>query len=251
MQWLSSAVWQLLTDIFIRLWYAYQDLSDIKDKIYATSWIPNILGDLFYSVAWQFHEWYYKVRDMRAEFQHYTDYLNDLWEGSGLNAVLTRLWWEWEALRRDAKGFISGKLDEMIPEFYKLKSDPAAWITSRIYVWDPDVWQWLVHPVEALRMIFDRKYIGIWSFFERPVEVIIAWIQEWNYDAYNWLKYPDTMMKRWIEDVFGIPYGFWLDPWGEGFRLLTQWVEDHLENVRPYIIHVGEKVARYIWAREL
>jgi len=247
MQWLSDALYRLLTDVFIRLWYTYEKFNDVKDTIYKTAWVPNFLGDLFGGIAGYFHDWYYEVRNLRGELQKYTDFLNALLHTETINSLLTSVFQEWEAFKRSPYDYIVGKLDDHIPEFWKLRTDPKNWVLSRIYEYDPAVWSWLVHPAASLQLWFDTKFPGLLRFFGDPVTEFIAWLKEKDYEAYNWLKYPVTMAKKWLEDEVGIPYSFWLDPWREGVRLLADGIEDHIEIVKPYLLRTGERLARYLW----
>ena len=247
MGWLSDAIAVALTSLIIicgKVLFWFDDLA------WTTSnWIRpfNRLSEPMFKFAYWVGQTAYRIGDVKREFEHYTDFLNELWGLSGLNKLLNWIWWEWDSLKNDPKLFISEKLDDIIPEFWKLRTMPWAWVKSRVYVSDPDLWPWLNDPLMAFKFWLSKDLPRIYDLIWDTTNGLLSIIDAFSHQAYLLFTDPIGYVKELFIVQLGWSYQFWLDPWGYIFDELSTYIDQSVVTWGPKLAHVGERVIRYIW----
>jgi len=229
------------------IWHIEQWCSDTADWCaeggIIRKWAEPIFRNLhdFFSDTWD------NLREVKEAIPDVTRFLNGLYDGWGLNDLLSRVFGDWDRFRTDPKGFISDKLGALIPNFSTLVNDPWEWLLRWVVLYDNPAYLWLHDPVGEIRRWFENSFDGIFSFFDDPVQKIKDWIRNWNEDAYQLINDPIPWIQGKLTDQLGWDYWFWLDPWGYLIEKITDSLDDRIETWGDHISRVGERVVRFIW----
>ncbi len=247
MGWLSDAVYRYIGDLIIFCGEVMFWFIGLAQTTAGWIWPFRLISEPMLKVGYYLGQAAYKLGDLRREFEHYTEFLNDLWGLTGLNKLINWIWGEWDSFKSDPTLFISLKMDEIIPEFWKLRTMPWAWVKSRVYVSDPDLWPWLNDPLMAFKFWLSKDLPRIYDLIWDTTNGLLSIIDAFSHQAYLILTDPIGYIKELVIVQLGWSYQFWLDPWGYIFDELSSYIDRSVVTWGPKLSHVGERVIRYIW----
>jgi len=247
MQWISDAAYRYIGDLLIFFWQTANKFADLERDTSTWIWPFKLLSEPLGLVAYYLHEVHYKLGDFREEFQHYTDFLNDLWGLTGLNKLISWIWWEWETFKRDPKAYISSKLNELIVEWPRLLDEPGYWLIRRLYEYDVNIWNWVVYPVASFKYWLGTEYPELSMFLTDAVQGLRSLMDAISVEAGALIADPVEYLKETIIRQLGWSRQFWLDPWGYLFSEIINYADRSIGVWSAMLAKTSERIIRYVW----
>jgi len=210
-------------------------------------WPFKALSGPFQLVYEGFNDARWRMINFRNRYDEIVDALNSILDTSGLETLIERLFDEWNAFRRDPKGYISGKMYELVDTWGSLKDDANRWVMYRIQGYDWFAWEWLTDPVRKLRDWFSSEYPLFYTLLTDTAQGLRDALEGISHQAYLLVTDPVEYLKAWFIDSLGWSGDFWADPWRYLFSEILESIERRIGEWKPELTRKGERIIRFLW----
>ena len=174
------------------------------------------------------------------------EHIRDVWDGWGIEAILSRVWWWWREFRDDPQRYIRERLadwlqippsmrlswqefwyaffDRFAPDINRIRSNPSLWVRDRLGDVLSSINEFLNDPVGRVVDWLNQRAEWFSVFLREPWKKIRDWATNFNAEVGAWLTEPLGRLRDKLSDMMQLPAGFWSEP----LRYVVDWVIDAL-----------------------
>lgn len=210
-------------------------------------WPFDKLSGPFQHIYEGFNDARWRMINFRNRYDEVVDALNSILDTTGLETLIEKLFDQWNAFRTDPKGYISGKMYELVDTWGSLKDDANRWVMYRIQGYNWYAWEWLTDPVGKLLDWLSSDVPSLYKLITDPAQGLRDALDKISHQAYLLVTDPVVYLKAWFVDSVGWSGEFWTDPWGYLLRELGNYLDDHMATLGHWLTRTGERIIRYIW----
>lgn len=165
-----------------------------------------------------------------------------------INDLIRRVFWWWDRLRSDPRGFVNDWITDLFPGWTSFRYDPRGYILGKIYERYPELRAFLQDPWDWLRVALEWR-LGLGSgFFADPLGNIRGRI----YNRYPQLRGLFENPSAWLRDQLvvrlGVQRDFLDDPTAWVWWYLREAIERNLQSHLDWLIRIVARTLENIWS---
>ena len=247
MQRIPSTIYDGLGDVLSVIWHIEQWADDKADWCRDGGIIRNWAEPIFRNLHDFFSDLWDRVYNVKTGIPYVVDFLNQMWDGWGLNELISRVFYEWNNFRQDPLDWIKGKMTILIPGFGMMIQDPWQWMTNVLFIYYRATYDFFNDPWGVFLNWAQDTFPLFYAFIIDSVEGLKDIINRISHEASLLIDDPRGYIKHVYIDLLGWSNQFWVDPWGYLFSNILDYADLHVSSWAGMISSTGERIIRYIW----
>lgn len=236
-----------LWELAYELWLLGTQFTALQARVLGVAVFGDLLAIPFGAIAHILYTASARCFDADRLLLDLQRFWHDLQWGYLINDLISRVFWWWDRLRSDPRGFVNDWISDLFPGWGHFRSDPRGYILDRIYDWYPELREFLRDPWGWLRVALEWR-LGLGSgFFADPLGNIVGRI----YARYPELQGAFADPTGWLRDQLvwrlGIEREFLDDPRAWVWEQLRYSIERNLQAHLHWLVGVVAETVSNVW----